>query len=287
MLWFGFKRKKSLYSVAKIGFMKKTFSFLVLFLVLLTACKQKPENKATVEETKTTADRVAKPEVGWKADFIGKKNMSANDKAFIEKMAPAIRFEADQIKQKRDEIISLQNKLNAGTELSQKDLAFLKQTAGYYDMPYAQFHPKTTPAVLKNQFEQLLLRVDIVPPKLAMAQAIIESDWGKSRFAKEGNAFFGVHCYNKGCGMAARGVKDPKFWVKSYPNVQSGVKDYMHFLNTMESMKDFRKIRAKERHAGRMDPGSMADGLLEYSGIGEKYAQQIKEVISDYVPDNL
>ncbi len=267
--------------------MKNLLNYLVLFLVLLTACKQKPENKAAVENTKTIADTLAKSNVAWKADFIGKKNMSANDKAFIEMMAPSIRFEAEQIKKKRDKITSLLDKLNAGTELSQKDLAFLKQTASYYDMPYAQFHPKTTPAVLKKQFEQLLLRVDIVPPKLAMAQAIIESDWGNSRFAKEGNAFFGVHCYNKGCGMAARGVKDPKFWVKSYPNVQSGVKDYMHFLNTMASMKDFRRIRAKERHAHRMDPGSMADGLLEYSGIGEKYAQQIKAVISDYVPDNL
>ena len=267
--------------------MKNKLSYLVMFLVLLTACQQKAEKKTTANEPAAAPDTLIEQKAVWKADFKGKKNMSAEDKAFIDKMAPAIRYETEQIKQKRDKIISLQNKLNAGNDLSQKELAFLKQTAGYYDMPYAQFHPKTTAAVVKKQFDQLLLRVDVIPPKLALAQAIIESDWGRSRFAKEGNAFFGVHCYNKGCGMAARGVKDPKFWVKSYPNVQSGVKDYMHFLNTMASMKDFRRIRAKERHAGRMDPGSMADGLLEYSGIGEKYAQQIRAVIRDYVPDNL
>ncbi len=43
----------------------------------------------------------------------------------------------------------------------------------------------------KEQIEELLARVDIIPPPLALAQAAEESGWGTSRFAVTGNALFG------------------------------------------------------------------------------------------------
>ena len=38
---------------------------------------------------------------------------------------------------------------------------------------------------------ELRLRIAPIPPSLALAQAAVESGWGLSRFAKEGNALFG------------------------------------------------------------------------------------------------
>jgi Bax protein len=37
----------------------------------------------------------------------------------------------------------------------------------------------------------LARRMDVIPPSLALAQAAVESGWGTSRFAREGNALFG------------------------------------------------------------------------------------------------
>ena len=37
----------------------------------------------------------------------------------------------------------------------------------------------------------LLIRVDIIPISLALAQSAIESGWGTSRYSREGNAVFG------------------------------------------------------------------------------------------------
>ena len=36
----------------------------------------------------------------------------------------------------------------------------------------------------------------IIPHDLVIAQGIVESDWGRSRFALEGNAIFGIRTYD-------------------------------------------------------------------------------------------
>ena len=49
--------------------------------------------------------------------------------------------------------------------------------------------------------DALLVRVDVIPPSLVLAQGANESAWGTSRFAKQGNNFFGQWCYSQGCGL--------------------------------------------------------------------------------------
>ena len=43
----------------------------------------------------------------------------------------------------------------------------------------------------KGNLKELLVRMDIIPTSIALAQAAKESGWGTSRFALEGNAIFG------------------------------------------------------------------------------------------------
>lgn len=43
----------------------------------------------------------------------------------------------------------------------------------------------------REQMAELLKRVDIVPPSIALAQGANESGWGTSRFSEAGNALFG------------------------------------------------------------------------------------------------
>ena len=48
---------------------------------------------------------------------------------------------------------------------------------------------------------EYLKKIDIVPPSLAIAQAAIESAWGKSRFVKEASNIFGHGTYNEEIGI--------------------------------------------------------------------------------------
>lgn len=54
----------------------------------------------------------------------------------------------------------------------------------------------------KNTYkEKLFYSVNIIPASLTMAQAANESAWGTSNFAINGNNFFGIWCFKKGCGI--------------------------------------------------------------------------------------
>ena len=48
-----------------------------------------------------------------------------------------------------------------------------------------------------DSLDALLIKVDTIPVSLALAQAVIESGWGTSRFAYEGNALFGQYVWGK------------------------------------------------------------------------------------------
>ena len=54
---------------------------------------------------------------------------------------------------------------------------------------------------LLAQIHELLLKVDVVPESLVLAQAANESGWGTSRFAQEANNLFGIWCFTPGCGL--------------------------------------------------------------------------------------
>ena len=55
--------------------------------------------------------------------------------------------------------------------------------------------------VKKGDLKELLVRMDIIPASIALAQAAKESGWGTSRFALEGNAIFGQWTWS-GQGIA-------------------------------------------------------------------------------------
>lgn len=129
--------------------------------------------------------------------------------------------------------------------------------------------------------EQLLLRVDPVPPSLALAQAAIESAWGTSRFAVQGNNLFGQWCYKKGCGLVPlQRNSESKHEVAKFSTVSDSVESYIHNINTHRAYKDLRASRARLRSAENTASGhQLAENLLEYSELREKYVHEVQAVI--------
>jgi Bax protein len=128
---------------------------------------------------------------------------------------------------------------------------------------------------------KLKRRVDVVPPALVLAQAAIETGWGTSRFAQQGNAIFGQHTRDPNDpGMVPQGLEDPDFRVRSFDTVTQAVQAYLHNLNTHPAYRKLRVIRADARARG-VDPDShaMAAGLTEYSARGWAYVKDIRVTI--------
>lgn len=129
--------------------------------------------------------------------------------------------------------------------------------------------------------EALLLRVDIIPVSLALAQAAVESGWGTSRFARDANNLFGEWCYQSGCGMVPRRrASNRSHEVEVFDSPTESVRSYLRNINTHHAYTEFRRIRKMQRDSGKPLSGlKLADGLVNYSERGEEYVAEIKQMI--------
>jgi len=178
------------------------------------------------------------------------RDVNEKKATFFRIMLPHIARENDRIRDERAKILAAPDKV--------PDKLFEK-----YD-------------VESGNVNELLRRVDVVPASLVLSQAALESGWGTSRFARNGNNFFGMRTYNKD----VKGI-DPKeadgFKVIVFKNIAASVRAYMKNLNTHNAYKQLRHARAEQRAQGDPPTGrTMSNFLTAYSEIPEKYGARLR-----------
>ena len=113
-----------------------------------------------------------------------------------------------------------------------------------------------------------------IPKLLVAAQAALESEWGRSYFATEGNALFGVKTYDlTKLHLKPRNRPNVKWGVASYETKCESVAAYISLLNTGTHYEKFREVRANGGSAYQL-----ADTLIHYSENGD-YAKLVKRII--------
>jgi len=187
---------------------------------------------------------------------------------FIEMMLPLVLRANERIEADRARLHAIKADLDTGSALSAEDETWL----GVLGKDY-----KTD----AGDIDSLIAKVDVVPPSLALAQAAVESGWGTSRFAREGNALFGQWTTERGNGMVpADRDADKRHKVRSFGTPLEAVLSYMKNLNTHAAYKGFRAERRKMRKDGRPLSGmTLAAQLKAYSERGEKYVELVRHII--------
>ena len=127
---------------------------------------------------------------------------------------------------------------------------------------------------------ELLNKINSIPISLILAQSIIESGWGASRFAQEGNALFGQWTWKNDDGIKPKGNLDANFSVKSFDSLLDSVNSYILNLNTHPAYKEFRNFRISQYKTGKNITGiDMANFLDKYAEIGFEYVTKVKNMI--------
>ena len=194
--------------------------------------------------------------------------------SFFEHVYPLIEKENISVLKTRKELIEIRNRLLADRSLSIVDKNRLNDLAKKYNLSKSQ---KDNNILL----DQLLVSIDIIPPSLAMAQSANESAWGKSRFARQANNYFGQWCFSKGCGIIPkqRSAKS-RHEVRRFDSVQASVRSYIKNINTTRAYSGLRKIRHTIRLSDEKPGGhKLAEGLLKYSSRGKEYVKEIRAMI--------
>ena len=128
----------------------------------------------------------------------------------------------------------------------------------------------------------LLMRVDIIPISLALAQSAIESGWGTSRYSREGNAVFGQYTFDESKGLKPKDRNEnDEFFIKKFSNLSESVRSYLKNINTHLAYADFREERKKLRMSGENLSGyKLVNFLKDYSERRESYVKDVKEIMS-------
>jgi len=113
-----------------------------------------------------------------------------------------------------------------------------------------------------------------VPSALIIAQSIVESDYGTSRFAKEGNAIFGVRVWSKNGILPLKQHEGINWRIKTYHSKCASTRDYINILNNNHHYSDFRILRQRTK-----DPVKLAETLDNYS-TSQNYRTEIIRLIN-------
>jgi len=243
-------------------------------IILMASCARKSERHDIIEPSHIQA-----------GDITTEKKIPQTHKEFLARFLPEIQKANNRILIQRNKALDIRDTLETDDQLSKFNINELNKLLLQYRLDRLESDPPPPAEQLSSSIQQLLKRADIIPIKLVMAQAIIESGWGSSKFAKEGNNYFGVHCYTEGCGVKPAGNDSAKFFVKTYPSEMAGIEDYLWILNTGHAYKDLRKTRQELREEGKnIDALAMARGLESYSIKGEAYVNMVSNIIKNYIP---
>jgi uncharacterized FlgJ-related protein len=129
--------------------------------------------------------------------------------------------------------------------------------------------------------ERLLRRVDTIPVALALAQAAVESGWGTSRFARQGNALFGQWAWTESAGLRPLAASNDRAVVRSFGSLLESVRAYMHNLNTHQNYKRFREARYRLKpQAEEVKASRLATYLDSYAEIGQAYVKKLLAVMT-------
>lgn len=204
-------------------------------------------------------------------DFGEMEDAALRKRAFLRALLPLVLHVNQAVLAERAFLAGLA----AGGDTDERDRLRLEALARAYRVPDA--------AALDDRalVDNLLPRVDAIPPSLALAQAAVESGWGTSRFAHEGNALFGQSSWNED-GLAPEGHEVPPFRIAAFASLEDSVRAYVANLNSHPAYRAFRSLRSEQRAQGLSPEGrALAATLLDYAETGEIYARTLEAVMDD------
>ena len=189
----------------------------------------------------------------------------AQKQSFIKLVLPLILAANDELLQRR-KAVKASIQANDRNTLDQWAVLYRIDSENFDDLELA---------------ERLLRRVDTIPVALALAQAAVESGWGTSRFAQQGNALFGQWAWTESAGMRPLAASNERAVVRSFGSLLESVRAYMHNLNTHQNYKRFRDARYRLKpQTEAVKASRLATYLDSYAEIGQAYVKKLLAVMS-------
>ena len=204
-----------------------------------------------------------------------KISVSVKKSIFLRLMASGAMIANEEVKRERVKLLPLIKRVKKAP-ISRQEAEWLRALAKKYKLLKSDSDLLTL-----EELDELIQRVDIIPVSLTVTQAAIESGWGTSRFAIEGNALFGQWSFGN---SALKPKKQRKalgnYGLATFKTPLDSIRSYMLNLNTHPAYREFRKRRAFFRHENIVLRGlHLTDTLKNYSELKFKYIENLNAII--------
>ena len=201
-------------------------------------------------------------------DVVTKKRVS------FRLLGPLILHANELIQADRKQVESIIKALRTGKTLTPSEQIFLRETAVAYKVAEGEGDVDITDRTLQDE---LIRRVDTLPPSLVLAQTAEENGWGTSRFAVEGNSLFGMWTWaDEGITPKQQRSEHGNHKIASYETPLQSVIAYMQNLNTHQNYETLLARRYELRRAGTKVTGwELAKTLTKYSERGQEYVDSL------------
>lgn len=258
--------------------MTKAWSIYTVFTILLVGGAY-VNYKMNPVPVSSSAKVAVGHSVGAAPDFNSITNVKEKKSAFFSYLKPGIEHENSLILKEREKIETISKHISAG-KLSKKEIQYLEKLAKTYQVEWNNSEEFNAQWV-----DDLLEKVDVLPVSLVLTQAAIESAWGTSRFARNGNNYFGQWCYQQGCGLVPLSRNEGMTHeVAKFSSVQASISNYFLNVNRNDAYQALRVIRAERRlsHQDMLSEDAaieLTNGLLNYSERGQSYIDDLQAML--------
>jgi uncharacterized FlgJ-related protein len=209
----------------------------------------------------------------WRNETTKEISVQLKKQIFFRVLAPLALYSNEVIMKERNRLTTL---LKTRKGWSEDDYKWLVTLAKDYKMNVSDKKDLTA-----SLLSELLIRVEIIPVSLALAQSVEESGWGTSRFASEGNALFGQWAW----GEDAMKPKEQRsgmgdYGLAKFDTPVESMMAYMHNLNTHNAYKALRTQRAEMRSKGGEPRGyGLTNSLIKFSERGQAYVNTLQSIM--------
>ena len=258
--------------------MKIKLVILSLVIIALFGCENQPKivnleidnylllDSIFIRHSSSDSTKIASVVVNNISPSIKDLTINKRKKAFVNALLANILINNSNILLLRDTIVDLSNRITQNNKVTEEELEWLSSVYKTY-----RCKPSNVDNLLKN--------VDIIPPSMAIAQSIVESGWGTSRFATEGNSLFGEHFSNGASGNSIS-ASGSSIKMKAFPTIYEAVKSYAKNINRHRAYRKFRDKRFYMRSNNiELNSLELVETLGSYSELGNEYITYIKNII--------
>jgi Bax protein len=202
-------------------------------------------------------------------DDLNTKDGNERKALFITAILPVVLEVNQRVLADREQLLYLRDKVAAAPlRITSVERIWLEDLADRYDTSV-------------DKLDELVRRVDIVPPSMAIAQGGVESGWGTSFAARNGNALFG-QIQSVGRHSVSVPWKPGAGMPQPFTDVGEATDAYIANLNTHPAYAGFRAERAAMRERGEHPEGYRLIGmLLRYSERGQGYVQFVRQIMRE------